>query len=168
MAWYCISDEPTKVTDIIQAVSVPLSLFLSWLIFRLGQNTERKKIKAEHFQSLAIDCESLVRKISEDGRKYLVNPPTANLEKAEIEVCLVGDLKRLSNLFVRLADLADLPETHFLKLHISFKESLTGTNIQFRSKKAQKLSPDDAKLATINSCAESLDKAIHEIRKNSI
>lgn len=158
-----LASDSAKWTDVVQAVSVPISLVVSWLIFRSGENSEVVKQRGAFLLDCADQCEKKVNHISVDARRYYMNPPVGSEEQV-LEVEINSSIKQLGRLLSRLSTVAERDANFFFKAYAELKESITGSATDFASASRGKLKPNDNKIARIINAAHALSMQVESVR----
>ncbi len=155
--------QPLTPSDIIQAVAVPVTAYVSYLIFSLGRDDEHQRLVFQQVMDASKDCLEFTEKLRSLGICYYTTSKSTDRPAMSIEIML--GMKTLSTKLGRLCQLMGYRNDHFSSEHFGFSGSVTGGS--FGSAKFKNLGINDPVVQNISSAADVIVKRINSVVSES-
>ncbi len=129
LAWVSsfIDFKPLPVGDLLGLFEVPVSLAITYFIFRLGQGAEKDRQLIDHAIRYSDDCEREVTSLVQRVSSFL-HHPTAGISKQAVQVEITTRMDYLRGLLTRAARFSKQEDKYFFDEYFAFFSAVSGTN----------------------------------------
>lgn len=154
----CIFEwQALKPADIAQVIAVPLTAWITYRVFKLGEKSENKRQRANLAAQYAVRCEELIKAVECDSVNYYTKINAA--DRIELAVKIRLDTKSLSRGLGQLAEICDETSNFFSKEYGELLIASTGGD--FGAKTPKKRTLQDPVILAIHTSVGQLSSKVH-------
>lgn len=151
--------------DLIQAAAIPGSLFVGYLIFRLGETSSKSKVRNEFALKISSDCIAMIDLLEKEALDYWTQSAQAKGSE-KLETSLIQISKRLSSETLFLASFSKKDETLFRQDCVELRMAVTGGD--FATKKRRQVAQRSEQILKINNCSSALRDKLKKLQSELV
>ena len=148
-----------KPADLAQVLAVPVTAWITYKVFRLGETSENKRQRANLAAQYATRCEELVKTVEADSVRYYTTQPTSS-ERTELAAKIRLDTKSLSRSLGQLAEICNEQSSYFSTEYAELLVATTGGD--FGTKTPKKRGLQDPTIFEIHRTISDLSTKVHK------
>ncbi len=155
--------EPITVAELLELLTVPVSLYISWKIFESGKKQEMEKSKVGFLVEQCGKLKAHIENLEKDIISYYSNPHKNSQDKQALEININSKMSSLQRKLPKLGARAGYGEHYFFNKFLAFKENCTGFSSGFGSDNLKPKAPTDEMFLRVGQTKENLLSEIETI-----